>query len=336
MYLYDNPLWNTNYMFRTEIPPLKPRFNIDMGTSMLSMGSCFASDIGQRLTDHKFPVITNPGGILFNPLSLFQLMEMSITGSQPAGVTYLEQDGIFLNHQFHSDVNAGTRPALEKRINKVKTDVKAGLKDANLIILTFGTAWVYRLKTDNSLVANCHKVPQSHFRKELLTVEEIIDQFTSIKEMIQELNPAVKFLLTLSPVRHIKDSIPLNSVSKSVLRLACHQMREAYAEVDYFPSYELMMDDLRDYRFYKKDMIHPNEQAIDYIWHKLVATCLTDAAQSFVRDWMKIRSAIQHKPFHPASTAHQNFLKDLIQKVQNLSGQADVSQELSDLKAQLI
>lgn len=304
--------------------------------SMLSMGSCFASDIGQRLADHKFHVVTNPGGILFNPLSLFELIEMSVKDAQPAGVTYLEQDGIFLNHQFHSDVNADSRPALEEQIKRVKTDIRRDLKNANIVILTFGTAWVYRLKADNSLVANCHKVPQSDFKKELLTVAEIVDQFTSIKEIVQELNPTVKFLLTVSPVRHIKDTIPLNSVSKSVLRLACHQMRETFAEVDYFPSYELMMDDLRDYRFYKKDMIHPNEQAIDYIWQKLVSTCLTDAAQGFVRDWTKIRSAMQHKPFHSASTAHQNFLKDLIQKVQNLSGQADVSQELSDLKAQLI
>ncbi|MCE7990804.1 MAG: GSCFA domain-containing protein [Roseivirga sp.] len=307
-----------------------------MSTSILSMGSCFASDIGQQLIDHKFPVTINPGGILFNPLSLFELLEMSVKDSQPAGITYLEHDGVFLNHQFHSDVNASSRPTLEEQISGVKTDVREGLKHANLVILTFGTAWVYRLKADNSLVANCHKVPQSSFNKELLTVEKIVQHFTSFKELIQELNPTVKFLLTVSPVRHIKDTIPLNSVSKSVLRLACHQIRENFAETDYFPSYELMMDDLRGYRFYKKDMIHPNEQAIDYIWQKFVATFLSDTTRTFVGDWTKIRSAMQHKPFHPASAAHQKFLKNLILKVQNLSGQADVSKELGMLKAQLI
>lgn len=336
MYLYDNPYRGTNYMFRTEIPLIKSRFNIGIKTHSMSMGSCFANDIGQRLANHKFSITINPGGILFNPLSIFELIEMSLQNLQSPKSGFLEQEGIYLNHKFHSEVNASTEAGLLKRIDGVKRDVKQGLQQTEVIILTFGTAWVYRLKVDGNLVANCHKVPQSQFSKELLNVKEIVDQFTSVKALIQQFNPEVKFLLTVSPVRHIKDTIPLNNVSKSVLRLACHELRERFTEVEYFPSYELMMDDLRDYRFYKKDMIHPNEQAVDYIWQKFVNACFTHSAQHFVAEWSKLRNAMQHKAFHPASEAHQKFLKDLIQKVQNLSGQVDVSTELAELKSQLI
>lgn len=336
MYLYGYLLSGTNYMFRTEIPPLKPRFNIDISTKLLSMGSCFANDIGSRLKEHKFQATINPGGILFNPLSVFNLMEMAWHDREPVKNSFLEQDGIFLNHQFHSEVNGASQGDLNKRVEKVKAEVRAGIENTAVIILTFGTAWVYRLKEDNTLVANCHKVPQSHFTKELLSVDEIVKQFSALREMIQGANPHVKFLLTVSPVRHIKDTIPLNSVSKSVLRLACHQIREQFTEADYFPSYELMMDDLRDYRFYKKDMIHTNEQAVDYIWQKFATSCFSESAQSFIQEWSKLKSAIAHKPFHPASEAHQKFLKDLIRKVENLSPQVDVSNELILLKSQLI
>ncbi|GAB5527850.1 MAG: GSCFA domain-containing protein [Roseivirga sp.] len=323
-------------MFRTEIPSEKPRFNIDMDTNILSMGSCFAKDIGKRLEDHKLGVDTNPGGILFNPLSIFELMELAHKQHVPAENTFLTHEGIFLNHKFHSEVNGTTESDLRNQIEAVKKALRGSLKKANLIILTFGTAWVYKSKADGALVANCHKAPQTHFTKELLTVDEIVIQFGLLKKMIQELNPEVRFLLTVSPVRHIKDTIPLNSVSKSVLRLACHQIREQHTEADYFPSYELMMDDLRDYRFYKKDMIHPNEQAVDYIWQKFIATFFSKSAQSFIHEWAKLKNTMQHKPFHPVSPAHQQFLKDLILKVQNLSEQVDVSKELTALKSQLI
>lgn len=307
-----------------------------MDTNILSMGSCFANDMGRRLEDHKLRVATNPGGILFNPLSIFELMELAHKQLVPVEETFVNHEGIFLNHKFHSQVNGTTESDLINQIEAVKKELRTSLRETNLIILTFGTAWVYRLKADGSLAANCHKVPQSHFTKDLLTVDEIVKQFSDLRDMIKSANPTVKFLLTVSPVRHIKETIPLNSVSKSVLRLACHQIREQFDEADYFPSYELMMDDLRDYRFYKKDMIHPNEQAVDYIWQKFTTTFFSKCGQSFIGEWAKLKNAMQHKPFHPASTAHQQFLKDLIEKVQNLSGKVDVSKELTALKSQLI
>lgn len=336
MYLYKRSFRDTNYMFRTEIPLIKSRFNVDLANSILSMGSCFANDMGQRLKDHKFKAITNPGGILFNPLSLFQLIETSMKDLPPLPATFLEHEGVHLNHQFHSEVNADSKENLVDRIAEVKKQVKAGTEGADVIILTFGTAWVYQLKAGDILVANCHKVPQSDFTKKLLSVDEVVSQFISTRETIHKLNPGVRFLLTVSPVRHIKDTIPLNNASKSVLRLACHEIREQFDEVDYFPSYELMMDDLRDYRFYKKDMLHPNEQAVDYIWQKFITSFFSRSAQDFTEQWSKLRAAMEHKAFHPRSAAHQKFLKDLIQKVQNLSHKTDVSKELNALKSQLI
>lgn len=323
-------------MFRTEISLPKPRFTIDIKTSLVSLGSCFANDIGKQLQEHKFDITINPGGILFNPFSIFELIALSLNDRTPEENTFLNQGGLFLNYKLHSEVNASSQTDLIDKIHQISSKFKASLKQAKLIIITFGTAWVYKLKEDDTIVANCHKVPQSQFSKALLTKEEIVEKFNATKELIQAINPDVKFLLTVSPVRHIKDSLPLNSVSKATLRLACHELREAHAAVDYFPSYEILMDDLRGYRFYKKDMLHPNEQAIEYIWQKFADTYFTDDTVVFVQKWQKLKAAMQHKPFHPASKEHQHFLKDLIQKIENLSQSVDVSQEVSLLKSQLL
>jgi hypothetical protein len=323
-------------MFRTEIPAESSTLNIDIKSSILSIGSCFANDIGQHLHDHKFDIMINPGGILFNPISIFELMEMAMDEHIPNDNTFLNHEGIFLNHKLHSEVNATSKEELLKQIQNIQEQLKNRLQKAEVIILTFGTAWVYKLKSDNTIVANCHKVPQKQFEKVLLTKEEIIGHFNKIRTMVLKFNPDIRFLLTVSPIRHIKDTLSLNSVSKATLRLACHELQETCSETSYFPSYELMMDDLRDYRFYKSDMLHPTEQAVDYVWQKFVQSCLHERAVNFVDQWAKLKKAIDHKPFHPASKAHQSFLKDLIQKIENLSPLAEVSHELALLKSQLI
>ena len=209
------------------------------------------------------------------------------------------------------------------------------LAHTDLVILTFGTVFVYQLKANGEMVANCHKVPQKQFDKKLLSVEEIVSGFQAIKEKIEKLNPNIRFLLTVSPVRHTREGLPQNNLSKSILRMACHELCEAHSNVSYFPAYEIMLDDLRDYRFYEKDLIHPNEQAQDYIWQQFSQTHFDDETLSFVNEWSKVKSALAHKPFDAQSEEHQQFLKATLKKLQNLSGQVDVSEEIERLQSQM-
>src|SRR5690606_20279404 len=189
--------------------------------------------------------------------------------------------------------------------------------------------------SDLDPVANCHKMPSSGFDKRLISAEEIFNSFSSLYTRLQELNPGIRIILTVSPVRHIRDTLPFNQVSKSILRVACHQLAGTFKDVEYFPSYEIMMDDLRDYRFYKPDMIHPTEQAEDYIWEKFIESNLTIEAKKFVFQWKSIQTALQHKPFHVQSRGHQNFLKQTIHKLEQLSDIVNVDEEIAALKAQL-
>lgn len=322
-------------MFRTEISGIETKFSINRQTAILSMGSCFANEIGQRMSDFKFSLQCNPGGILFNPLSIFELLQHALDQTQLPDWTYVRSQGRWFNYKLHSRLNASTREALENEADKLMTSVLNQLQKTDLIIFTFGTSVVYRLRENGQLAANCHKIPQRAFSKEVLGIEEIVRSFHDLKSKIESFRPGIKFLLTVSPVRHVKDGLALNNVSKSTLRLACHELEQADTDVQYFPSYELMMDDLRDYRFYKKDMIHPNEQALDYIWQKFAEAFFDKDTHSFLSEWTKIKSALDHKPFHPASAEHQQFLRATLQKLENLSAQADVTREIALLKAQL-
>ena len=322
-------------MFRTEINHFETKFSINLHDPILSMGSCFANDIGHYLKAHKFQTRIDPAGLLFNPLSLFEVLDLAVEMKEyPAG-SFLKSQSRHLNYKLHSEINAGSETEMKAKTEATSQIAREALKQSKLIIFTFGTAWVYRLKADGLLVANCHKVPQKEFTKSMLRVDEITNAFAALKAKIEAIQPDIKFLLTVSPVRHIKDSIPLNSVSKSVLRLACHELTQQYDTVSYFPSYEIMLDDLRDYRFYKKDMLHPNEQAVAYIWDTFCQRLLDADTRAFVSTWSKIISAMAHKPFHPASAEHQRFLRATLEKIENLAGQVDVSEEVAFFRAQL-
>jgi hypothetical protein len=210
------------------------------------------------------------------------------------------------------------------------------LKDVNWLILTYGTAWIYHRADTGEVVANCHKQPASSFTKSLLTQKKILASFDTFYQELQHFNPGVQIIVTVSPVRHTRDSLELNSVSKSVLRSACHTLQETYANVEYFPAFEIMMDDLRDYRFYKRDRIHPTEEAEDYIWETFLSRYGSEELSSFIKTWSSIDQALQHKAFHPASTSHQKFLRETLKKLEELKGQVDVEKEVGLIKKQLL
>ncbi|MHA7101694.1 GSCFA domain-containing protein [Roseivirga pacifica] len=323
-------------MFRTPIAPFNSRFKINHKNSLLAIGSCFSETIGSRLKNNKFDIAINPYGTLFNPLSIFNVLEMGLTESMLPEHTIVKQSDVFLSHSLHSSIKGESAKALQEQVHKINASVRARLKTADVLILTLGSAWVYEMKTTDQLVANCHKVPQKQFNKRLLNIEEVVAAFFDIKEQIEAVNPKIQFVFTVSPVRHTKDTLPLNAVSKSTLRLICHYLEEMAENVSYYPSFEIMMDDLRDYRFFEKDMIHPNEQAIDYIWEHFGNAFFTKQTQTLIKKWAKLQQALSHKPFNPESASHQKFVQKTIQKLEAISGNLPVSKEIEQLKQQLI
>jgi hypothetical protein len=300
------------------------------------MGSCFSNTIGEKLARNKFEVLINPFGIIFNPESIFTLLASAATKDKPFDDLYIENQNLWYNYQLHSEINSDSKESLRSIIDKNMSDTLDFIKSAEIITLTLGTAFVYKLKSNGKIVANCHKIPGTNFTKELLTIPQIVKSFNSMYDSISFLNPNAKIILTISPVRHIKDSIELNSVSKSILRAACHTIiTEGYKNISYFPAYEIMIDDLRDYRYYKEDMLHPSPVAEEYIWEKFMDTYLETPSKDFIKEWTNILKSIEHKPFHPHTEAHQRFIKETIKKLKGLGSYVNVEQEIKTLEEQL-
>ena len=323
-------------IFRTpfEIPESSIKINLE--TPVLTLGSCFADCMGTYFRENKFSVLANPFGTVYNPMSIFGLCSYAIRHSYPEADTYLFYQGLHANYDFHSSFSDPEKP---RTISDIKHSIDLThdfLANARFLIITLGTAWVYRRKDNQAIVSNCHKLPGSRFRKELLSQKQILNAFEQFKRLLNDKYPEISILLTVSPVRHIRDTIPLNQVSKSVLRLACYTLENHYPNVHYFPSYEIIMDDLRDYRFYKADMIHPNAEAEMYIWEKFAETWFDRETRDFLSTWGKAKKAIAHKPFNPNTDEHQRFLRETISTIKKLQHKADVTEELTLLKKQLI
>ncbi len=321
-------------MFRTELHVDPSPWKITLDDAILSMGSCFAVHIGEQLSLNKFDALTNPFGTIFNPLSLFKLIEICLKGEEVPQWSYLQNQGIYRNYLFHSDISALKKDDLVDQIIDKKMEALDYLRKSRVILLTFGTAVYYKLKSTGEVVANCHKVPQKEFEKGMARPDEIEKAFEGLYHQIKSVNPNITFLLSVSPVRHLKDTLEVNSVSKAILRMAVGDLRNKLPGVDYFPSYELMMDDLRDYRFYKEDMLHPNDQAIDYIWKKFVDSYLDDTAKEFVSEWTKISKAMNHRPFYPHSDEHRNFILKTIKSIEQLK-RPNLQAEIDQLKVRL-
>ncbi len=323
-------------MFSTPVHIAPSPHKIFLRAKILSIGSCFAQVIGQQLQENKFDTFINPFGTLYNPAALFRMLHQSINQMLPSEETYLVREGMHYNYKFHSDFSAPHRKDLEAQIEQAITSTHQFLEMADWLLITLGTAFSYEKVDTQLLVSNCHKMPASHFHKRMLEVEEISLRFDQLLRAMDAFNPRLRYIFTVSPVRHIRDTLQQNSVSKASLRVAVDLIQQKHADkVFYFPSYEIMMDELRDYRFYKADMIHPSEVAEHYIWEKFASTYLDKEALQFIANWEKLKKAIQHKPFHPESSHHQNFLKKTITQLQQLSNKVDVSQEISYLEKQL-
>ena len=301
---------------QTQIPLKKETNNlIDYNSELTLFGSCFVENIGEKLSYYKFKNLQNPFGILFHPKAIDTLITRVVQEEK-----YTEKDVFFHNEQWHcfdahSKLSNVSKEDLINQLNRKLVQTKHQLSKSTHIIITLGTAWVYNVLDSNITVANCHKIPQKQFNKQLLSIETIKLTLQSIVNSIKSLNSDTTIIFTVSPIRHIKDGFVENTLSKSHLISAVHYILNN--NVIYFPSYEIMMDELRDYRFYAEDMIHPNETAINYIWNKFQEVWFSAEAIKTMIDVAVIQKGLQHRPFNLNSEAHQQFLKQLeIKKTQ--------------------
>jgi hypothetical protein len=316
-----------------DIPHFSP--SITHRHEILAVGSCFANMVGQRLLDRKYPALVNPFGVIFNPVSLFTLLKNALVKKELPDSLYLEFQERFLHFQCHSEVAASSQKELQKLISQKSEATLKHLEKASHIFITLGTSFIYEHTATGEIVANCHKQPSKLFTKELSSIEEMAESFTSFYETLQNINPDIQVILTVSPVRHTKDGIPENQLSKSQLLVLCHLMAKIYPFVNYFPSYELMMDDLRDYRFYGNDMVHPSQLAEDYIWEKFTHSFIGDTDARIDRQIESIHRSLAHKPFNPYSTAHREFLEKLLHTVEQMPAHLDFTTEKELIHNQL-
>ena len=323
-------------MFRTEIQLPSSPVTLNLQEKIVTMGSCFSDAMGQRLAQHKFNALVNPFGVIYNPHSIHKALRYALHNQVVPEHTYLKHEDVFTNYDFHSSFSSLKKTELEKKISDTVGVVHYFLKEAGWIIITYGTVWVYERSDTGEIVANCHKTPASKFNKTLLSQKKVLESFEEFYTELKVFNPSIKIILSVSPVRHIKDTLPLNSVSKAVLRLACQTISETYLDTFYFPAFEIMMDDLRDYRFYMSDMLHPSEEAEEYIWNKFSGSYFNVSTLEFMQQWKPIQSALQHKAFHPESIAHQSFLKNTLTQLEKINKTVNVETEINQIKSQLL
>lgn len=305
---------------QTKIPLKKQEYNlIDYNSKVFLLGSCFAENIGEKFDYFKFQQYVNPFGILFHPIAIHNLVSNALQGKK-----YTEDDVFINNEQFHSfdahsKLSQHTKSLLLHQLNAASQKTSHYLKQSTHVVITLGTAWVYRYIMTNKIVANCHKIPQQQFQKQILSVDVIVAALQSIIEQVKKVNPKVNFIFTVSPVRHIKDGFVENTQSKSHLIAALHKVLgdQSY----YFPSYEIMMDELRDYRFYNQDLLHPSPLAVDYIWDRFKTVWMADSAVTIMTEVDTIQKGLQHKPFNPNSTAHLKFVQQLVERQITLTHQ---------------
>ncbi|MFV5698470.1 GSCFA domain-containing protein [Flavobacterium sp. ZT3R17] len=310
--------------FRTPIPISQSSHSIDYNSKIVSLGSCFVENMGEKFNYFKFENIINPFGIIFNPVSIEKIIYKTINA-----VLFTEEDIFFYNERWHcfdvhSDLSNSNKEDLLASLSAILESTKQQLQEASHVIITYGTSWVYRNIESDAIVANCHKVPQKQFKKELLSVDESKESIANTIKLIHSVNPSCNIIFTISPIRHIKDGFVENQWSKANLISAVHSVlnKEHYKlHTEYFPSYEIMIDELRDYRFYGEDMLHPNQVAIDYIWKRFKETTISEAALATIDEVESIQKSLSHKPFNPNSESHLKFESKLRDKITKLEKQ---------------
>lgn len=304
--------------FRTEITPTPLRSPIRWGERLLAVGSCFSEHIAGYLAKNKFQITTNPTGVLFNPASIAQSIERWGRGEEFSPESFRrggEAGDLWFHYELHGSLSNPDLEQAHKGANEALRRGHKALLKADRLLITFGTAWVYELCETGEVVANCHRQPHHHFRRRLLRTEEIVAGWSALLDgPLRE----KRLIMTLSPIRHLADGAEQNSLSKAILRVAIDELAARYPQIDYFPAYELLMDDLRDYRFYGEDLVHPSTQATAYIRERFTEAALDPEARQLVARIEAIERAMAHRPLHPHSEEHKRFCQKILAEIAQL------------------
>lgn len=322
--------------FHLEFSPKPFNTKIVHQDNLFLIGSCFTENIGSKFKQHKFSVLENPNGILFNPVSISKSITSYIQNKQYAKEDLFYENELWNSWEHHTRFSDVDMDVCLNRINASQLQAHQFLKTADWVFITLGSAFVYELE-NRVVVANCHKVPTDKFNKKLLNVEEVLAVLDNVIHRIFMLNPTIKIMFTVSPVRHLRDGFVENNRSKAVLIQAVHHLVNKFNKLFYFPAYELVIDDLRDYRFYAEDLVHPNYAATNYVWDKLVDCCIDENTIQLMKQLNEINAAVNHKSFNPTTEAHKKFIDTTINKIntiKKLHPHINFSNDESYLKAQ--
>jgi len=319
-------------MYRTNLQlEAKQAFAIHHQSQIMTIGSCFSQNIGSLMNEYKFCCSVNPFGVLYNPISIECILTYCLERKALPDNLYVQHNEIWSHYWLHSQHSSLSLDKLKTHHQALLADTAERLKKTDTLLITLGTAYVHELKEHQQIVANCHKVPSSAFEKYLLSIDDTLASLQRIRDILPK---KIRIIYSLSPIRHTKEGLENNCLSKSLLRVALAEHLKQNDNCCYFPAYELLIDDLRDYRYYQKDMIHPNDQAIEYIWNTFQACFLDDASQHLIKKIHPLLKACHHKPFFPETSQHQTFLKKTIDKMKALKD-IDFSKEIEVLTKQL-
>lgn len=294
------------------------------GRDNLFMGSCFTENVGSKMAALNYSVDINPFGILYNPASVANGLEILLNEKVFTKNDLIQQNDLWHSFSHHGRFSATEEKEALQKINSRITSSSAFLKKADFLFITFGTAWIYRYKATGDVVSNCHKIPAKEFTRERLSVNEIVERYTELFHSLWQINPKVKVILTVSPIRHWKDGAIENQRSKATLLLAVEQLVQLFAndKCAYFPSYEIVMDELRDYRFYAEDMLHLTDVAVNHIWEIFEEKLIDAESRKLAKEVQKITSAIHHKPINRTSGEYHQFLQKTLKMCEDLEARS--------------
>lgn len=301
--------------FRTIFDIGKFESSFDVDSKVLLLGSCFTDNIGSKFTENRLKALVNPFGDIYNPVSIARLLDRVINQHYCDEEELVEQNGLWHHFDFHGRFSGPVKEKVCDTINGTMEETGHFLKSADFLLLTFGTSFVYERTDTSDIVANCHKFPSDFFIRYRLEPEEIFSLYKELIVSLRVFNPGLKIIFTVSPVRHWKDGAHQNQVSKAVLFLAIDKLCEVFEKVWYFPAYEILMDDLRDYRFYDDKMLNPSAVAIEYIWHRFVEALFSSRTRKFLQKIEKVKKARNHRFLHPDALLQRQFALKMLQLI---------------------
>ena len=304
---------------QTKITVAAPDFLIDYNSRLMMLGSCFAENMGSKFSYYKFDVDVNPCGIIYNPLSVANVLRLIVEGKQFEKSDLRQVGGKWVSLYHHGAFSSTDPDECLRRINDRLTKATGELRTLDLLVITWGTAWVYRYTRENIVVSNSHKIPSQEFERSRLSVEDIVKEYLVLIGRLREINPGLRILFTVSPIRHWKDGAHGNQLSKATLLLAIDRLREELQHVYYFPAYEIVLDELRDYRFYADDMLHMSGFTVDYIWERFLYSFISPEVLGLMNQIGRVNKGVAHRPFDPQSEEYHRLVKKMLAEIAMIS-----------------